>query len=98
MNIKFKIKSWNGLSIRIIALFATAMLVSYSPTLLRDFFGDTINKPDELGYRWHKGLMDEEWDWGYRHYLYFWMCVCLFFVQVARLWKWVESSDRDFTP
>lgn len=100
MKFNFKIKSWNGLSLRIIALFATAMLVSYSPALLREFFEDKFITPDAHGYRWTHSFLgiDEEWDWGYRHYLYFIMCLALFFVQAARLIKWVSSEDRDFTP
>ena len=33
---------WYGLSLRIIALFITAMIVSFSPELFRDIFGDAL--------------------------------------------------------
>ncbi len=87
---------WYGLSIRVIALFATAMLVSYSPMFLRGFFEDTPNLPDQFGRVWGKGIMDGNWDWGYRHYLYFYMCVVLFFIQGVRICKWIEKNRSEF--
>ncbi len=92
---KITLSAWNGLSLRIIALFATAMLVSYSPNLLRDFFCDELIKPDS-GHSFAIFTMDEKWNWGYRHYLYFYMCVALFFVQVARLIKWIDKNGERF--
>lgn len=91
-----KLNAWNGLSLRIIALFATAMLVSYSPALLRGFFDDTFIQLDSFGYRLGTGFIDKEYNWGYRHYLYFYMCVALFVVQASRLYKWVRKNEDDF--
>lgn len=95
--IKFTV--WSGLSLRIIALFFTAMLVSFSPALFRDFFDDSL-WPEDDG-RWHShGLnaIDEKWDWGYRHYLYFFMCIALFIVQAVRLIKWINKNEDSFKP
>ena len=91
-----KNNKWYGLSLRIIALFVTAMVVSFSPELLRDFFGDKLVLPDEYGYKWGKGFIDQDWDWGYRHYLYFLMCVALFIVQAARLISWIQKYSKEF--
>jgi len=94
---KFKIHNdWNGLSLRIIALFATAMLISYSPDYLRTFFADSLYPADQGHYG--RGFIDCDWSWGYRHHLYFFMCLALFFVQTARLFKWCDDSNRDFKP
>ncbi len=95
---KNKLNAWNGLSLRIIALFATAMLLSYSPALLRGFFEDTYIPADAYGYRWGKGFIDTEWNWGYRHYLYFLMCMALFCVQACRLFKWIGKHEERFVP
>jgi hypothetical protein len=93
---KYLPSDWTKLSLRIIALFATAMLVSYSPDYLRDFFGDETIPQDKYSY--NHGFMDGKWNWGYRHYLYFWMCVALFFTQAARLFTWVGHKNRNFEP
>ena len=94
-----KLNSWNGLSLRIIALFSTAMLMSYSPDLFRGWlFEDTYIEPDRLGYRFGGGIIDEKWDWGYRHYIYFYMCLFLFLVQAARLFKWINKKENKFEP
>lgn len=96
---KPQLNAWNGLSLRIVALFATAMLVSYSPDLLRGFFEDKYIQPDPIfDRRIGGGLIDNEWDWGYRHYLYFFMCVTLFIVQAARLMKWIDKNKTRFEP
>jgi len=83
------ISIWYKLSLRIIALFFTAMIVSFSPELLRGFFGDT---PSSSGY----GMIDENWNWGFRHTLYFLMCICLFFVQAIRLAMWIDENKKEF--
>lgn len=93
---KFKLNLWYGLSLRIIALFVTAIIVSYTPELFRDIFGD---KPYPEDGRYHRtGFIDEEWNWGYRHYLYFLMCLCLFIVQAVRLGMWIDKNKDDFKP
>jgi len=88
----FKITDWEKVSIRVILLFFTAMMVSYSPTLLRGFFADEMYKD---GYT--RGMFDDHYDWGFRHYLYFYMCVVLFFIQAIKIVKWVieRSDDND---
>jgi hypothetical protein len=94
-----KLNAWNRLSLRVMALFATAMLVSYSPDLFRTWlFEDKLIQPSETGYVWKHSFMgiDEDWDWGYRHYLYFWMCIVLFVIQAVRLFKWIGRNEKDF--
>jgi hypothetical protein len=89
---RFKITDWEKLSIKVILLFITAMLVSFSPEFLRGFFGDEIY---EDGYT--RGIIDDHWDWGFRHFLYFLMCIVLFIIQAVKIIKWVieRSDDRD---
>lgn len=75
--IRFNLNKWHGLSLRVIALFFIAMLVSFTPEYFRDFFGDKLLQPDKYGYYTHS-LFDETYRWGVRHYFYFWMCVCAY--------------------
>jgi hypothetical protein len=91
-----KINKWYALSLRVIGLFVTAMIVSFSPELLRDFFADELYKVDSSGYNWHHSLVDDDWSWGYRHYLYFFMCLALFIIQAVRLFKWIEKYSDEF--
>lgn len=93
-----KLNKWYGLSLRVVALFATAMLVSFSPDYLRGFFCDIQLLPDKWGYISTHGMIDEYWDWGYRHFLYFYMCLILFFIQAARLIMWVHEYKDEFKP
>lgn len=60
--------------LRIIILFSLAMLFTFIPDHLRDFFGDRRRISTDIG-DWG---MDVEWIWGGRHYWYYWMCVLLF--------------------
>ena len=87
---EMKITDWEKLSLKVILLFATAMLISYSPQFLRGFFNDTLYT-DQV----HHDLFDTAWNWGFRHYLYFWMNIILFIIQIARIVKWVEIRGRD---
>ncbi len=97
---KFKINLWYGLSFRIILLFVTAMLVSFSPELFRGFFGDELYPPDDGHYLRGRdnSWIDDKWDWGYRHFLYFFMCIFLFIVQAVRLIMWIYENKDDFKP
>lgn len=88
---------WMKLSLRIILLFATAMLVSFSPEYLRLFFGDVSIQPTEFGSYFGGGMIDQHWNWGFRHYLYFYMCISLFFVQVIRIFTWIQTNNNKFT-
>lgn len=95
-NTKIKLNLWYGLSLRVIALFLTAMIVSFSPELFRDFFGDEMYIPDRYGYISSHDFIDDKWNWGYRHYLYFIMCLCLFIIQAVRLFMWIDDNKNDF--
>lgn len=82
---------WRRLSLRVIFLFITAMLVSFFPAALRNFFGDIQVISDH-------SLIDDNWNWGFRHYLYWWMCVILFIIQAIRIIHWMMSNVDEFKP
>ena len=92
-----KLNLWYGLSLRVIALFVTAMIVSFSPELLRGFFGDAMYVADKWGDIPHD-MMDKQYAWGYRHYLYYIMCLALFIIQAIRLGMWVDKHKDEFKP
>ena len=87
---KGKITDWEKLSGKVIVLFLIAMLMSYSPGLLRGFFDDNLYPANNT-----HGIMDDKWEWGFRHYLYFFMNVALFVIQVVRIFKWVFKREED---
>lgn len=80
-----------GIAFRIIALFAIAMIGSYAPEQLRSFFGDNLHEHIK-GCAKHytgcvntKNMMDNEWDWGVRHYWYFHMILILFLLSCVNV-------------
>lgn len=80
-----KNKVYLGIAIRIVILFSLAMFSTYVSENLRGFFGDVkLSIPSTLG-------MDKNWDWGSRHYWYFYMMICLFLLSVANLVVYVVT-------
>jgi hypothetical protein len=76
-----KHKVFLGIAIRIIILFTTAMLLTFIPNHLQEFFGDVYNENS-------KGNLfsfSKNWDWGIRHYWYFWMMVSLFLLSLLNM-------------
>ena len=71
-------KVFLGLAIRIIIVFGVAMLMTFAPTELRDFFGDTLHDHSTHGTYHQNDFLDDGWEWGARHYWYWWMCFLLF--------------------
>lgn len=74
-----------GIALRIIILFTVGSLMTFLPEILRPFFGDTKFIPEVHG-MWTKteiGSIDTAWNWGARHYWYFWMMVILFLLSAA---------------
>lgn len=69
-------KVFLGLAIRIIIVFAVAILMTFAPDELRGFFGDV--KGYDRG-----AMVDEDWVWGVRHYWYLWMCILLFILSAV---------------
>ena len=74
------------ISIRIIALFTCAILMSFMPEQFPDFFGDwTCNANPQLPCFFADtkagGHITPELHWGYRHFLFFAMGLVLFAIQ-----------------
>jgi len=63
--------------LRIIGLFLTVMLLSFIPEEFRNFFGDEYCK---IPHHEYAGNYHDypEWHWGYRHFIWLGMGICLF--------------------
>lgn len=96
-----KIDKFTGISIRVIILFSTAIILSFVPDYLHEFFGDTwcTGSGEWLSYGVHAncnygdlGYHDAMWHWGYRHWLYCVMTVILFIIQAVRIIIYIDKD------
>lgn len=93
------------LGLYIVALFSIGIVFTFINDALQNsgFFGDVLFKPYES--RWEGwitkcGIMDVKYEWGARHYWYFWMCILLFILSVIRIiiwagWYWNISAFEE---
>lgn len=97
-----KLSKTTKISIRIVALFITAMLMSFIPDLFPDFFGDwtcigtTGFNRETVAYTGcvHGGYSHSpEVHWGYRHFLYFFMGLSLAMVQVVDIVNFISKDE-----
>lgn len=100
-------KKINIISLRVIALFAIAMLVSFIPELVPDFFGDWMCKGRECIAPVKDGFIGSYLGcdyaalpehnptnhWGYRHWLFFAMGVSLFIIQIVDIINYNFKED-----
>lgn len=87
-----KLNFWLELTLRIVAIFAFYMLISFIPEqpIARAFFGDVECKGDPYiscsnGIHWH---------WGYRHFLWVALGTILFIIQAIRVFQFIEKDDK----
>lgn len=91
-----KYNIWFIVSLNVVILFITAMVMSVIPEQLPSIFGDVIctipHNHSHAMCSYHR----EEYhiDWGYRHYLFFWMGVVLFMVQVIRIISLIKNHTE----
>lgn len=71
-----KTKVYLGIVIRIIIVCLVGMFWTFVTPELRDFLGD---RPCPKAYC---GLYDDGYEWGVRHYWFFWMMCLIFIVSV----------------
>ena len=69
-----------GIAIRIIVLCLFAMAITFITPELRTFFGD-VYVPNGIS---DEGI-DKYWDWGARHYWYFWTMIFLFLLSLINV-------------
>lgn len=91
-------------SINIVYVFMVAILVSFIPDSLHEFFGDWLCNgsgtydPSSYSYTgFHYGdcgRHDPSWHWGYRHWLWSFMGIILFVVQVIRIGTIINKASE----
>lgn len=88
-------------SIHIIIVFIIAIAMSLVPDLYPNFFGDWLcvgHFNQNVGclvdgnLEW-SSFHNPTWHWGYRHYLWFFMGLCLFILQVAEIIRVLYTSE-----
>lgn len=84
-------------SLRIILLFATAIMLSTVPDYFHNFFGDVYcGGNQKIGtYCPHGryGIRGVSYHWGYRHWLYFSMGVCLSVIQIMNIINYISKNE-----
>jgi hypothetical protein len=81
-------KQFIKIAFRIIIVFVSAMLFTFIPEHLREFFGDVPHDCalDSTCIRheqhWNHGI-DTFYEWGTRHYWFYWMAIVLFILSLA---------------
>ena len=74
------------IAFRILILCIVSMAISFVPEQLRDFFGDTPFEPRYSNYLGETitktGALDKHWNWGSRHYMYWWTMFLLFILSL----------------
>lgn len=75
------------LSLWVIGLCTIGMFMTFASDFIQSsgFFGDVKRSVPN-----NETTIDEWYDWGARHYWYFWMCVFLFFISVVRIVMWIN--------
>lgn len=76
------------LSLWIVVLCSIGMAMTFLSEHLQSigFFGD-IKRPEPNRYE----MIDHWFEWGKRHYWYFWMCLFLFLTSLARVIVWIVN-------
>lgn len=86
-----KTKMFFTIAIRLILLFTSAMILTFLTDSIRDFLGDKLHVCSaDCATAYSKcenssDMFDKTYDWGIRHYWYFWMLVCLFVLSAIDL-------------
>lgn len=87
------------ISIRVIAIFIIAITLSFVPDLLPNFFGDwfcqghTTQTNTDCQYGAYYDSHNPEWHWGYRHWLWLFMGISLFIIQVIDIITFLEKES-----
>ena len=83
---------WLGLFI--VILFSVGMMMTYVNDAIQEtgFFGD-VKRIKSTPFA--EDFIDNEYEWGARHYWYFWMCVLLWVLGVVRVVIWANYYWED---
>ena len=88
-------------SIRVIAMFTGAILLSYIPVFMPKFFGDWFCKGSGEFVDHHWSICDyydyhnPTWHWGYQHWLFFFMGLCLMVIQIVDIINLINKKENE---
>lgn len=99
--------TYTNIQVRIIIIFICAMFYSFIPEFVREFFDDThcktgsglwiygSNVAGHFQYCNYSNHSHEagHWHWGYRHWLFMSMGICLSVVQIISLIVYVDKKS-----
>lgn len=80
------------IAIRIIIFFSIMMALSFVPEHLRDFFGDKLMDKQTLNECHGRSCMDDMYEWGARHYMYFWGVVILMILSLIDMVVFIANK------
>lgn len=98
-----KLDKFQQLSVRVVLLFTVAIFSTFIPDYFHSFFGDELCKGQYFDYASNHsigclkgdwGLHDPTWHWGYRHWLYFFMCIILFIINVGSIIDVLQKEKK----
>lgn len=88
---------YTKISVNIIMMFLIAMIMSVIPDMFPNYFGDwhclgrhmekynTMGPDIYSGCDYDENTHTSQWHWGWRHFLWFFMGLCLFIVQIMKI-------------
>lgn len=86
------------LSIQVVLIFLTMIFISFVPDYLHPLFGDEHCFGNINNQVCSDGITNyshgKTWHWGYRHYLWTIMGSILFIIQLVRVIKLIDNSNK----
>jgi hypothetical protein len=92
------------LSLQVLLIFAVLIFASLIPDIFPKFFGDWFCNGrtkfnENVASISHctngQGYHSSTWHWGYRHWLFMFMGLCLFVIQVIRLIQYINAKTSE---
>lgn len=91
------ISIFTKISAQVAFIFITIIFASWIPDLFPGFFGDWFCRgytKDSPFCLYHEVTHEQQWHWGHRHILWVIMGTVLFIIQVVRIIKFIEKTDK----
>jgi len=93
-----------NVSIRVIAMFMGAILLSFIPLSMPKYFGDWIcegslsringSNYEFSGCNYYNTFHKSTWHWGYQHWLFFFMGLCLMIIQIVDIINIINKENK----
>jgi hypothetical protein len=87
-------KKIHKISLRVIIVFSIGIVSTFVTDHFHDFFGDWTCKGCNYGESGYFATHQPTLHWGYRHWLYFLMCLVLFVIQAIDIIEYANSNKK----